>query len=216
MTTIINRLYAAKEQVAGALDALERVGLGPNDVSVVSATGGQGAKTADLAELIEKGGTPPSDVAAYAEKLRHGGSLVTVRAPWGYAVTVMNILERFEPVDTGIHRSEYHFSPGWHEAAPLSALLGLPVLSRSKSSTALMNNPAPLSSLFGLPTLSNSKSSTRLLNNPTPLSSLLGLPVLSHAKPVSSLSKSDKPFSSLINDPAPLSRLLNLPVLIDD
>jgi hypothetical protein len=54
--------------------------------------------------------------------------------------------------------------------APLSSMLGLPLLSHRASRTKLSSNPAPFSSALGLPTLSK---------NPTPLSSALGLALLS-------------------------------------
>jgi len=213
MTTIITRLYAAKETAVDAVDALKRIGIEAKDVILLASASG---KSADIEALLVKGGVPASAAAAYATKLRGGGSLVSVRAPWGFAVGAIKILDRFGPIDAGVHPSEHHVVAGWNEAAPFSAALGLPVLAQSKSSTVLKNDPAPFSKALGARTLSNSKSSTALLSNPAPLSSALGLAALSEAKPFSSLSKSDKPFSSLLKSAAPFSAFFSLPVLLND
>lgn len=68
--------------------------------------------------------------------------------------------------------------------APFSAMLGLPVLSKSRPGRARRTyNPAPFSDSFGWLTISRTPPSVTLMTgNPAPLSRLLGLPVLARRR----------------------------------
>jgi hypothetical protein len=193
-----------------------------------------------IAASLARSGIWESHVEAYVQAIREGGSLVLVEAPFGAAVVVRDILQGLDPVNAGSRVAEYALSES-HNAAPLSAILNLPVL---------VDDPAPLSRLLGLPLLARGSAflsslfGPLLSRNPAPLSALTGMPLLLHraaplssalrlplladgAAPLSSLtrlpllSRRAAPLSSwlglplLVRNPAPLSSLLRLPVLIE-
>jgi hypothetical protein len=210
MTTIITRLYAAEEHAVSALEALKHK-FNETEINLVTPKSG---KAADIEDLIVKGGARRFEAVALAEKVRQGGSLVTVRAPWGFAQDAISALEKHGPVDAGLDVGERHIRPGWHVAALISPLLGLPLLEKFKSSVFLVKDPAPYSTFARVPTLLQLKTTTALLNNPTPFSSLQGLATISRAKPFSGLVKSDRSYANLATKAAaPLSQLFFIPVL---
>jgi hypothetical protein len=194
MTTIISRLYAAEEHAVAAVDAL-KLKFRDEHINLVTPTSSQDANIEDLAV---KGGVSSSDAAVYADKVREGHSLVTVHAPWGFAKHAIKTLDTHGPVASGVRNPDYHYVPGWNEAAPFSAFFGQSVLAKSKSSFKLLDDPTPLSSIFKLATLLNSKSGLALWDKATPFSSLLGLPTISHAKPFSALADNDKSGATLL------------------
>jgi hypothetical protein len=213
MTTIITRLYAAEDHAKSAFEALKDK-LNETEINLVTSKSG---KPADIEDLIVKGGVRRFEAAALAKKVLQGGSLVTVRAPWGFAKDTIKVLDSHGPVDSGVDFLERHVLPGWHQAAVLSPLLGLPLLEKFKSNIVLRNDPAPYSTFAKIPTLTTWKSTTRLLNNPAPFSSLLSLPTISHLKPFSALVKNDKSSVNLATRTAsPLSDLFFLPVIRKD
>jgi hypothetical protein len=213
MTTIITRLYAAEEQAVGAVSALKRK-FGEGEINLVTPTG---SHEADIEGLAVQGGVRRSDASVYAEKVRQGHSLVTVRAPWGFANEAIALLDAHGPVEAGVEQSEYHVVPVSHEASPFSDWLGWAVLTKFKSPIVLKtDDPAPFSAYLKQPTLSKSQSSTKLLNDAAPFSERLGQPTLKDEKPFSKLAENDKSQVTLIKDPAPLSGFFHLQVISED
>ena len=209
MTTIITRLYAGEEQAHGVVSTLKRK-FGGDQVNFVTPTNSQGA---DIEALAVKGGVRPSDAATYAQKVREGHSLVTVRAPWGFAQEAINLLDSQGPVDAGVAESEYHHSTS--EATPLSNALGWSVLTDFKSNVVLSDNPSPLSSFFKWPTLFGPKPAAKLVDAAAPFSKIFNLPTLNDSKPFSQLVK-DKPQATLVNEATPFSNFFHIKVLSDD
>lgn len=209
MTTIITRLYAAEGKAVGAVEALKQK-FAEGQISLVTSKGGQ---KADVEASIAKTGVPRAAAVVYAEGVRKGGALVTVRAPWGFAKEVIKHLDRHGPIDAGVPEAEYSIASGWHEAAPFSNWLGWPVLEKFRSSVRLVNDPAPLSSALRVETLLKSKSFTRLFKNPAPFSSILGVPAIDKSKPFSQLVRNDKSHVTLVKSAAPFSAAFLLPVL---
>lgn len=229
MQSLITRLYRSPEQAAAAAAALRAQWFPADAILVIAPWTEPGPAAAALARF------GVSDAAARAQALRvqEGAAAVTVRAPFGQAVPAMRVLDRFDPIEADI---EDEFQPSFERAAPLSAALGLRVLSRDPAplseaiglrvlsrrqnpDVALIHNPAPLTDAFFVSPLGG--------GGPAPLSRLFGLPLLSRvAAPLSRMlgfrtaSQEAAPLSArlglrtLARHPAPLSALFRLPVLL--
>jgi hypothetical protein len=104
-----------------------------------------------------------------------------VHAPFGSAMTAIEILEGYDAIDSGIGDAGSGLTP-WDEAAPCSSALGLPVLASNNSS---------FSQFWNLPLLSRSGGTTfpvGLSRSSGPYKGMLGLPLISRkAAPLSSM-----------------------------
>jgi hypothetical protein len=223
MTQIISRIYDSRERAAEAVKALKDYGFSGLDIHAVLARSSQGGATAapaeidDLVTSIQKAGIYKSRAEIYAERVRRGGSLVTVHAPFGSAHAATQILDRLDPIDSGV-AEEAGANVDWVDSAPLSSALQIPLL---------LDDAAPFSSVIGLPVLLDYEpKTTGLLNSSSPLSSTVGFPTISdNAAPLSSriglavLSDKAAPLSSTVglallsDNPAPFSALFKLPLL---
>jgi hypothetical protein len=194
MTQTISRMYRSHDEAARAAAALKDYGY--THVQQVSRPEGSEdeaqAHNSIVASLI-RGYIWRPHAEVYAKSIKDGGSLVTVHAPFGAANDAEQILDKHDPIHSGLPAPK-HRSPAWDEKTPMSSILQMPVLAKNKlpmstvwnvppvikSATVsgclgmrtLSQSKTPLSSSFGLPALSR---------NATPISSLLGLPVLSDA-----------------------------------
>ena len=185
MPTIVTRLFAAEEQALAALATLKHK-FADHEINLVTPAS---AENADLEALIVKGGVKQVHAPAYAEAVRQGGVVVTVRAAWGLANELIGRLDAHNPLAPVVDETEHSVrTPGWNNPTPFSDFLGLPVLEEFKSDIVLVDHPAPLSDL-------------------------LKIPVLLHTKPMATLLDIG-PFSTLMNNPTPLSDMLKLPVLL--
>jgi hypothetical protein len=80
-----------------------------------------GGAAGGIVGAMTDSGVPEEDAHVYAEGIRRGGSLVTVRAPESRAAEARRILDSFGPVDPALRRAEYR-REGWErfdESAPL-------------------------------------------------------------------------------------------------
>lgn len=198
MTTILTRLYAEEKQAQAAVTALKGF-----EVGLVARPG---AKDAGLEALLDKAGVWTSRIPGYAAQIRKGGAVVTVRAEWGTALAAIRHLDAQGPIGADERQV------GWHAAAPLSALLGIPVLDKLShyvSYVGLSRAAAPLSNLLKLKATLNLKPWAGLFDAAAPVSGVLHLATISRAKPFSSLIAYDL----LANLAAPFSNLLKLKVL---
>lgn len=229
MTQTIARMYATKKAATQAATALKEFGF--EDVHLVTPPAKAAAASAPPAEgeaapapapakdtpearegimaALRKAGIETEHAAIYAERIAGGAAMAIVRAPFGFASKAQKILHRSEPIDSGVTEPEYPMEP-YDDAAPLSWILGLPVLSKDPAPasrimglSASSPKAAPLSDLFGLPVLSR---------NPAPLSSLFGMKLLTDkAAPLSDAIG----MKTLSDDPAPLSKAIGMPTLSD-
>jgi hypothetical protein len=149
-----------------------------------------------------------SHAEAYADRLTKGGSLVVVHAPFGSALDATNIMDRNAPVEVGYPEGQPHVDCAWDDAAPLSSVLRLPVLSATKLPSenvsgipSLTKGTAFLSDLLGIPLLKRGAAQR---------TSSWGLPMLSRSSAAPSTSFG---LSTLSQNPTPLSSLFNIPVL---
>ena len=110
------------------LGALAIPGLGPVVAAgwlIATLTGaGVGAAAGGLLGGLTGAGVSEEDANVYAEGVRRGGTLVTVRADDARAAEVEGILARHNPVDVGARGEEYRAS-GWSrydETAPMGGV----------------------------------------------------------------------------------------------
>jgi hypothetical protein len=187
----MTRLYAAEEQALAAAEALKPK-FGAHEINLVTAASGDDAK-----DLIVKGGVSEEHAAAYAEKLKEGGAVLTVKAALFFAKDALKHLEANGPVETDIQSDRTVPAPGWHNPAPFSSMLGLATLEKFKSDLVLPHDPAPVSDLLKLPVLLNLPPMAKLINCPAPLSHALKLPTVIQMGPFSKLSDA-KPRVTLV------------------
>jgi hypothetical protein len=243
MTQTISRLYSSPDSAADAMAELRSGGFADDAIHLVAPVSHQptDAETPDdgIVASILAGGVPTAHAPTYADGIRRGETLVSVRAPFGFAKKAIEILTRFGPVETDLPDDGYEMPPrdpaaplssawGWpvlsNNPTPLSSLLRLPTLcgrrSRPKPDHELIDDPAPFSKRIGMqvlldnPAILSRRFGWRLLwDNPTPLSTRLGWPALSRERgPLSS----QLGLKLLSDNPAPLSRFLGWRVLSDN
>jgi len=217
------RLFESeREAQAGAARLIEE-GFPRDSVSVISAS--PGSESVVVAEAKRSGRLPGSHAEACTAALKRGRAIVTVAAPFAHELQAIELLEASGAVET---ETLPVVSP--RDPSPFSDFLGLPVLSRSRTTTQLARKPytfplwlglgltsrkaAPLSGMFGLKTLSRPK---------RPWTSSFGLPLLTRSSgPVlglKAISTPKRPWTSsfglplLSRNSAPMSSIFGLPLL---
>jgi len=231
MSTIITRVFEYEIQAAAAMTALHEAGF-TADAVLLSRPAFDGAN--DLAAMrasLVAVGVNEATADACATRVAQGSRALTVQADFGSGRLATDIMEAEGGADLGFGDATTHRPDN---AAPFSAIFGLPVLCNSPSPLSswlnfntltprqtgkaeLMKNPAPFSDWAGVRTLSHTAA---------PLSSALGMPTLSRspaplsgATAMPTVVKGNWSFSGalglplLSSDPAPLSRLFGLPLL---
>lgn len=76
-----------------------------------------GAVTGGIVGALTDAGTSEDDAHVYAEAIRRGGTLVTVRSRGGRDAEIKSIMDRVQPVDTQTRREEYR-NAGWDKFDP--------------------------------------------------------------------------------------------------
>lgn len=223
---IYARLYETELAARGAVTKLKKEGFPEDTIFLVTPDSNREAGSAEnLATAIQAGLMESYDARIYAQGLENGRSLVLIRTGFGYGLLALNILESCGPIDTDLLPPPRTWADG-DKFIPLSAALGLPVLS---------DQAAPISELLGIGPLATGTLFDRsfgfnlLSQKATPLSSLLHLKTLaSKTGPwkasfgLSLLSQEPTPKSSsfglplLSEQPAPLSSMFGLPILTSD
>ena len=79
-----------------------------------------GAASGGIIGALTEIGHSPEDAELYAEGLRRGGTLVTVRAESRRQSEIEMIMDRARPVNTGLRRDEYR-NAGWSGFDPKAA-----------------------------------------------------------------------------------------------
>jgi hypothetical protein len=215
-------MYGSQETATAVVKDLRDHGFSEDSIKVVA-----GAESTDS---IVQAGVSPAAAKVYAEGLGNGQALVVVDPLFGYARVATQILDSHDPIAVDV--PEDVTSPTTRSArapagstersaaAPLSAALGMPVLS---------SDPTPLSTWLGWrvlkpeqTTLTTGDSIRKQSNDPAPLSKKLGLPTLSGKLPSARLLPDAAPLSAklgwrtLSDDPAPLSAKFGWPTLLND
>ncbi len=115
------------------LGALAIPGIGPviaaGPIATTLAGAGLGAATGGLVGALADAGVPEPDAGAYAEGVRRGGTLVTVRAGEERVSQATEVLNRFSPVDINQRTGEWEtsgYSGHAASAGPYSTSSGAP------------------------------------------------------------------------------------------
>lgn len=221
MSTI--RLFETEQLAHQAAAKLREGGFRPATISVIAPMAGREAAIVEAA--VEAGTIPGNHANVCREALQRGRHVLSVETPFGFEQDAIDILEDSGAVDTG---SLPAYLPD--DAAPLSDLLGIPVLSQSRTTTQLARREyifpswlglglsskkaAPLSSMFGMKTLSKEK---------RPWNSSFGLPLLTKSSGPTfgfkALTKEKRPWTSSFGFPllsknsAPLSSMFGIRLL---
>lgn len=223
---IYARLYETERAARDAVTQLKQEGFPEETIFLVTPESDREAGSAEtLATAIQAGFMEGYDARIYAQGLESGRSLVMIRAGFGYGQLALNILETCGPVDTDLLPPPRTWADG-DKYTPLSAALGLPVLS---------DQAAPMSELLGIVPLATGSMFDRsfgfnlLSQKATPLSSLFHLKTLasktgpwqaSFGLSLLSQAPADKSSSFglplLSEKPAPLSAMFGLPILTSD
>ena len=194
MTQTIHRMFDSHERASQAALELRNHGSEPfDDVHVFGNRGPTGAElsTDEIVAAIMKGQVAKANAKVLAPAIKRGGTLVTVHAPFGTAVSAITQLEQHGPIESGLPDFKQQ-AQAWDEAAPLSSLLHWPALlpdsatfSRFWNLRPLVKSGATTFSALGMPEISRSAGQFSgtfplplLSSKPAPLSTLLGLPLL--------------------------------------
>ncbi len=211
MTTLITRLFADNTVASEASNALQANGIDEDAIRAIS--GG------DARQAMVDVGLGEDAVAAYADKMSGGNTLVAVRAPFGTAGRAMTALKKFEAIDVGLASQEAHISAqdnpemqssiikgnkkfltgkGVTESRYMSPF-GFPLLSKNQRGRAKVDS-STISSKFGWRTTKPPKEGKRVLSdNPTPFSSLLGMKLIKKPRLRTSVMRDNPtPFSSAL------------------
>ena len=241
MTQIISRVYDARGDAEAAAAELAQAKYDKRDIHLIGpdAAGADAGGDDSLLDRLKQAGITGSHADTYAERIRQGGTLLSVAAYFGKAAMVTAVLDKHGPAETGLAEQGYEKVPadpaaplssylGWRvlldDPAPLSKALRLPTLTRQRTrrrpDAALADNPAPFSRAIKQPVLTNRPAilSARfgwrvLWDNAAPLSRRIGMPVLSREQ---KLPGARLGLPLLSRNAAPFSRLLGLKVLSND
>lgn len=113
---IITALFDSRDDAEDALRRLSHAGIGAERAQIASEKGDEGRSglgmSGNLASVLNDQSLPASDRETFAEGLRRGGYLLTVRAEDRAAHQVVSILDETDAVDLD-DRAEQWRSSGW-------------------------------------------------------------------------------------------------------
>lgn len=223
MADIITRVYGSYENALAAVNELKLHRFTDSQITVIagsSARAGSGGPPFDaVVNAIAAGWVLKSEAAIYALSVTRGASLVTVRAPFGAAGNATAILDKHDPVESGVPARMFPGMRPWDEAAPASSVLHMPPLADPDSS---------LSAILGLPmltkrgrTLCTALHMPELVGRARARTTLLGPAILKGAPRImgGSVTRGPAYLSSalhiklLLSHEASLSRFLDMPWL---
>lgn len=142
MSTV--RMFETTQQAEAAVAKLRNGGFRWDTIRVVEPAMGREGAVVDAA--VDDGMIPEVYRQACVGALQRGRALVAIDAPFGHEQAAIDIMAEAGAVDTDMLPAYSRRDP-----APLSDLLNLPVLSRSKSTTQLAQKPFTFPSWLGLP-----------------------------------------------------------------
>lgn len=76
-----------------------------------------GAATGGLIDALTNSGVPEKDAHSFAESVRRGAALVSVRSPEAVSLTAQEILDRHDPIDLDVRRRRWE-GAGWKSFDP--------------------------------------------------------------------------------------------------
>jgi hypothetical protein len=186
--TIIPRIYDTYGNALDAVADLKKSGYRSDEISLIStAPNREPGDDTDPATAILKAGIPKDDVAAFANVVQQGKSLLVVRAVWGAAAKAIGIVDRHSPSLANVGRREYTTAHLAGEKGKFTLTFGWPMLINDASPFSnfwkwplLSSNPTPFSSMFSWSTLKSGYTfgPPKLINNGALFSDELKIPVL--------------------------------------
>ena len=148
----IVRLYASAEQAKLALAALKRWGFEDELINVVTATSmppasapASAASDDPVQSAIMSAYVLKAHAKVYAQEVRSGRTLISVRAPFGVGGIAEELLDKCGPVKSAVVTADDSM-PQWDDDAPFSSAIGAPTLVRAT---------APFSAFWVLPTVTS-------------------------------------------------------------
>lgn len=186
MTQTFCRMYAAEDQAMKAVEDLKWRHY--QDIHVIKG----GRPYEQIVDDIAKAYVVRHEAKTYAKGVEAGKTLVVCHAPFAKGYVARMLLDRHGPVDSGVPEPEYP-SSAWDERAPLSSVLHVKTIAKTKlpfetvwNVPSLTRSPCLFSSCLGLGLLtrgatpfSSSFGLGTLSRRSTPFSSMFGLPLLS-------------------------------------
>jgi hypothetical protein len=189
----IVRLYASAEQAKLALASLKRWGFEDELIHVVNASstpppGAPASAASDdpVQSAIMAAYVLKAHAKVYAEEVRKGCTLISIRAPFGVGGIAEELLDECGPVKSAVVTGNGSLPP-WDDDAPFSSAIRMPTLVRAT---------APFSAFWVLPTLTRRGGT---------FFSGIGLPEVSRSDSyvfgAPAISRSASPLSSMLNLP---------------
>jgi hypothetical protein len=191
----IVRLYASAEQAKLALAALKRWGFEDALINVVTATStppanapASAASDDPVQSAIMSAYVLKAHAKVYAQEVRNGRTLISVRAPFGVGGIAEELLDECGPVKSAVVTADDSLRL-WDDDAPFSSAIGAPSLVRATAPFSafwvlptITSRGGTFFSGIGLPEVSSSDSylfgSPAISRSASPLSSMLGLPTI--------------------------------------
>ena len=231
MTTVITRLYADEEAAGATARRLGWEGLPARALQVISASG----MTRDaIAAKMTKAGVHETAVPAYAERVAAGNALLVVRAtykPLGAARIVREVTARTKTIDVGGVVDDHYVSDppdhapsvlkdhprllsldldaGEYKGGPISAELGIPLLTRGHRNRALhvIRGGKHVSRMFWpMPLVSHRRKANSAIHGGRYMSKLFW--------PMPLITRKERTRSVIRGGALPFSRALGMPTII--
>ena len=191
----IVRLYASVEQARSAIAALKRWGFEDEIINFVTASStpppdapASAASDDPVLSSIMAAYVLKAHARVYAQEVRSGRALVSIKAPFGTGGYAEELLDGCGPVASAVDTRGEPLPP-WDDSAPFSSAFNLPTVIRASAPfSAFWVLPTAtarggtVGAALGLPEVSSSHSfvfgTPAVSNSPSPLSSMLKLPTL--------------------------------------
>jgi hypothetical protein len=226
MTTVITRLYGDPKTAAEAAGRLKWNGLPANAVRVITSDGP--AAGGDLDARLARAGVDPAAVPTYTRAVAAGGAALVVRAtyvPLGAARITRETLAKTKSVDSGGVVEEYYVSegpdpapsvlkshprflsldlkPGEYKGGPISADLGIRLLSKRERKSRVYHGGRYMSKWFWpMPLLATKRSASSAIKGGAHMSKVFW--------PMPLLSRKERTRSVIRDGALPFSRALGM------
>jgi hypothetical protein len=231
MTTVITRLYDSEDTASATARRLNREGLPRHAVEVITA---KGLSREAIAARMQRASVHESAVPVYADHVAGGDALLVVRAtykPLGAARLTRDITARTKVKSVGSVVDQHYFAdgpdhapsvlkdhprflsldldPGEYKGGLISAMLGIPLLSRGHRSrpSRVLHGEAFMSKRFWpMPLVTRKRKADSAISGGRHISSLFW--------PMPLISRKDRTRSVIRDGALPFSRALGLPTII--
>ncbi|MCU0854285.1 MAG: hypothetical protein MUF63_05100 [Rhodobacteraceae bacterium] len=231
MTTVITRLYADEEAARAIVRRLSWEGLPARALQVIS-SGGRSRET--IAEKMQSAGVHVTAVPAYSERVAGGNALLVVRAtykPLGAAQIARDATARSKAIEVRGVIDDYYFAdppdnapsvlkdhprflsldlePGEYKGGPISAELGIPLLTRGHRNRPLhvfKGGKFVSRAFWPMPLLSRKRKANSAIHGGRYMSKLFW--------PMPLITKKERTGSVIRGGALPFSRAFGMPTII--